>query len=144
MQAEFGVTDEPPAGTVPTRTMGDWLRLGALAERLQLPDPALSCYKRSVQAGLTIRGWFSIAALSAKHGWIADALFAVHMLRRLFRSQPAYAALLHRGPLHEALCALCVRHGLSGVKSHLKDAEDTGLADMLDHLRTWGIPGSDR
>jgi tetratricopeptide (TPR) repeat protein len=131
-----GVDTEAALGTA-----GDWLRRGALCERLKRADDAERAYRVAVHLGFHATAWRALGRIYAAWGWAPEALTAV--------AQLAAAAADTGGDAHGAVAAT-MRHliavvGLQAARTAqeaLGPAHDAVNAAFHDAVR-WKSEGWD-
>jgi hypothetical protein len=108
------------------RTMGDWMRLAALSERLGYAESAYYAYRSCLAQYPAIRAWFDMLELCASEARVLETFVCVLETGKYLSSRPHFSGAYRRGQLHSALSRIVSKYGMAAVKSQMSKVR-TGM-----------------
>lgn len=127
------------APAVPRLPAADWLRRGALAERLRRVTQARHAYRASVKLGFSLSGYMALLRLESEVGEVGDVLLCANMVAKWHQEEAARKGqVVGRHPVLavlQALGQLLQRVPVNEVKTAAAAAHSN--AWVLEVLNNW-------
>eukprot|EP01135_Chromosphaera_perkinsii_P000264 Nk52_evm33s62 gene=Nk52_evmTU33s62 len=121
-------------------TVGDWLRFGALAERLHKKEDAYRAYRSCVDIRFSLRAWLALMKLYSQDGFVEETFEAVDQICKFFKRNPT---LEIPSEVKDSVWYLVSKHGLEMVlqTGGALSKENPVINRYLQEAKTWSVYG---